>query len=45
MDNFKVLGIDQVKGDKIHTEVNESSWIKKLKTYEPLGLNAKMERH
>jgi hypothetical protein len=31
--------------DKIHREVKESLWIKKLKTYEPLGLNTKMERH
>jgi hypothetical protein len=43
VDNFKVLGIDQVQGDKIHREVKESLWIKKLKTYELLGLNTKME--
>ena len=45
VDNFNVLGIDQVQGDKIHREVKESLWIQKLKTYEPLGLNTKMERH
>ena len=42
VDNFKVLGIDQAQGDKIHREVKDSLWIKKLKTYEPLGLNTKM---
>jgi hypothetical protein len=35
----------EVQGDKIHREVNESLWIKKLKPYETLGLNTKMERH
>jgi hypothetical protein len=45
VDNFKVLGIDQVQGDKIHRKVKESFWIKKLKAYEPLGLNTKMEWH
>jgi hypothetical protein len=45
VDNFNVSGIDQVQGDKIHREVKESLWIQKLKTYELLGLNTKMERH
>jgi hypothetical protein len=42
---FQVYGIDQVLCDKIHREVKESFWIKTLKTYEPLGLNTKMERY
>ena len=31
--------------DKIYRETKKSLWIKKLKTFEPLGLNIKLDRH
>ena len=40
VENYKVIGIERVNGD-----VKESFWIKKLKTYEPQGLNKKLDRH
>ena len=44
--NFKVIGIEKTgNGDKIYRETKESLWIKKLKTFEPLGLNIKLDRH
>ena len=44
--NFKVIGIEKTgNGDKISRETNESLWIEKLKTFEPLGLNTKLDRH
>jgi hypothetical protein len=44
--NFKVKGIEKTgNGDKISRETNESLWIEKLKTFEPLGINTKLDRH
>ena len=44
--NFKVIGIEKTgNGDKIYRETKESLWIKKLKTFEPLALNTKLDRH
>jgi len=45
VENYKVIGIERVNGDVILREVKESFWIKKLKTYEPQGLNKKLDRH
>ena len=42
----RVIGIEKIgNGDKIYRETKESLWIKKLKTFEPLGLNIKLDRH
>jgi hypothetical protein len=41
-----VIGIEKTgNGDKIYRETKESLWIKKLKTFEPLGLNIKVDQH
>ena len=46
VNNFKVIGIEKTgNGDKISRETNESLWIEKLKTFEPLGLSTKLNRH
>ena len=40
------IGIEKTgNGDKIYRETKELLWIKKLKTFEPLGLNIKLDRH
>ena len=40
------VGIEKTgNGDKIYKETKESLWIKKLKTFERLGLNTKLDRH
>ena len=45
VENYKVIGIERVNGDVNLREVKESFWIKKLQTYEPQGLNKKLDRH
>ena len=45
IEDFKVVAIEKVSGDKIYREVKESFWIKKLKTFEFPGLNTKIYRH
>jgi hypothetical protein len=43
---ISVIGIEKTgNGDKIYRETKESLWIKKLKTFEPLGLNIKVDQH
>jgi hypothetical protein len=45
VENYKVIGIERVNGDVNLREVKESFWTKKLKGYEPQGLNKKLDRH
>ena len=42
VNNYRVIGIERVYGDTIYRETKEAFWIKKLKTYEPQGLNTKL---
>jgi hypothetical protein len=42
---YNILGFVVSVGDKIHWEVKDSFWIKKLKTFETLGLDTKLARH
>jgi hypothetical protein len=46
VNNFKVIGIEKTgNGDNIYRETKESLLIRKLKTFEPLGLSTKLDRH
>ena len=43
--NFSHRNWENRKRWQISRETKESLWIKKLKTFEPLGLNTKLDRH
>jgi hypothetical protein len=44
--NFKVIGIEKTgNGDKIYRETDSKVLSFLLKTFEPLGLNTKLDRH
>ena len=42
LDDFEVVGIEKTYGDEISRITKESFWIKKLKTWQPEGLNTQI---